>query len=313
MKLVWLPTSSLLSKSIEVIHCNQRVKSHLANTTFLPRSNRFDFKLTCKPEYEGNKVFKEQAAESKDIIEKAQKSLRECIGNVMDMELQGTILKLKNEYINGLLNLFECWVCYTKATDPDNVPPFNNHEGAEVLLQQYFHTKADDECFEYLYSNKNDFILGFIKPRIERISYLKNKNITPEELEKADNFKECVSLNVFGHIKKISSELLKKYNDNLNKDEAIQRTEALIRNRKSSTATEATANAIEKEDSIKAQNMMSLIDDRTTLAIKKMATNVSKLKPRNGTHNKYTPSSDPTTTSANVEHQDSTVKDQGIH
>ena len=66
-----------------------------------------------------------------------------------------------------MFNLLEYWVCYTKATNPDNLPPFNNQEGEEVSLQQYFYIKADDECFEYLHSNKNDFIQGFIKPRIE--------------------------------------------------------------------------------------------------------------------------------------------------
>lgn len=96
-------------------------------------------------------------------------------------------------------------------------------------------------------------------------------------------------------------------------DKAIQRIEALIRNRKSATATEATTYVIEREDSIKAQNMTSLINDRTTLAMRKISENTKKLKSRNGTHIKSTPLSDSNTPSVNAENQDFIIKDQSTH
>ena len=47
-------STTLISKSIEVLYCERRVDHHTANPTVHPPSIRFKFNLTCKAEYEEN-------------------------------------------------------------------------------------------------------------------------------------------------------------------------------------------------------------------------------------------------------------------
>ena len=68
---------------------------------------------------------------------------------------------------------------------PQTVPPFTNEEGAEVLLQMSFHN-ANDKIIEYLKTNKKTLIKDKIIPRVDRISYVFNADITEEKFEIAD-------------------------------------------------------------------------------------------------------------------------------
>ena len=94
--------------------------------------------------------------------------LRVCMIDVMEMELQGAINKHQKSFVEGLLELFSYWICYLKAYDPDNCPPFSSDEGAEVLLQMFFKGAAS-EIFEYLHRDKDTFIKNVIVPRANSI------------------------------------------------------------------------------------------------------------------------------------------------
>ena len=56
---------------------------------------------------------------------------------------------------------------------------------------------TDDKIFEYLKTNKKTFIEDKIILRANRISYATNADITEEQFEIAEKFKELVSKVVF--------------------------------------------------------------------------------------------------------------------
>ena len=130
--------TTLLSHAIEVHHCEWKVNYHNDNLSILPLPIRFKFKLTCKSEYEETQRFKTQAAQSAKIMSDCKEAQRNIMISVMEMEYEGAISKLKKKFVEGLIELFSYWICYYKACDPDNNPPFSNDEGAEILLQLYF-------------------------------------------------------------------------------------------------------------------------------------------------------------------------------
>ena len=78
--------TTLLSKLIKVLHCDQKVEYHLANSSFLPYSCRFNFELKYKVEYEDDSNIKTQQALAKNIFEKAKQDLREYIINVQKIK-----------------------------------------------------------------------------------------------------------------------------------------------------------------------------------------------------------------------------------
>ena len=126
---------------------------------------------------------------------------------------------------------------------------------------------VDPSFFEYHTSEKQAFIKQYINIRIEYISYVQNKNTTEEEFSITDKFKSTASDIVFPHSHEISTNLLNQFINNLNCEEEIQRTEALIENRKTSTATAATSAVIKKEVSMQPPNMVSLIDKWATIVV----------------------------------------------
>ena len=130
--------SVLLSKPIEVLHSAWRYKHRVYSPDFIPHTIKIKFKLTCKAEYEGSTLFKSHAKQAAKIIKETKQSLRGCMVSVMNMELECEILNLQKGFISELLKLLSYWVCYCRAIDPDNQPPFSNNKGAEELLHVFF-------------------------------------------------------------------------------------------------------------------------------------------------------------------------------
>ena len=126
----------------------------------------------------------------------------------MRIEKEGAIDKLQNIFMNGLIKLLEYMTNYYKFASPDLSPPFTNTEGAEVPLQKYFHN-ADNKIYEYLKTSKKNFIEDKIKPRIKIITYTSDANITDEQFETANKFKELVCDIIKPTIEKITITLLK--------------------------------------------------------------------------------------------------------
>ena len=169
--------TTLLSHAIEVRHCERKVNYHNENPAILPSPIRFKYKLACKPEYEDTSEFKTQATLSSNIMHKCKQDLRVCMIAVMEMELSGAINKHQKTFVEGLLELFSYWICYLKACDPENCPPFSNDKGAEVLLQMFF-KGAPSEIFEYLHSDKDSFLKKIIIPRADSIKYIHDEDLT---------------------------------------------------------------------------------------------------------------------------------------
>ena len=266
--------SKLLSRKIEVLHCERRVKYHDDNSSFLPGSIRgFKFNLTCKAEYEDTKEFKEQLTIANRLVMNTKQALRDCMVKVMELEDEGSKNKLHNMVVKGFNALFICWVNYLKFAHPDLAPPYNNDEGAEVMLAHYFNC-AEDEFFTYLHIEKRAFVKQHIDPRAERITYLSDAKTTDEQYEVADKFKELVCNKCFPSIKQLTIDLFATYTQKLNEQEAEKRTEALIKNRDTASITAATAEAIEKEQNVKPKHLVSLIEECAEEAI----TNAQKKK-----------------------------------
>ena len=122
--------------------------------------------------------------------------------------------------LNGSVEIFSSWICYSKATNPDKIPPFSNDEGAEVLLQHYFKT-APEALYEYLGTNEKTFIANHITPRSDRINYHENIELSETVLLTVDEFKSSISQSTFPHISDISFLLFDKYNARMNEEEAI--------------------------------------------------------------------------------------------
>ena len=113
--------TKLLSKAIDVRHCEKKVTFHNNNPAILPTPIKFKFKLTCKSNYEENSIFKVEAARSAIIMDETCQSLRECIVRVMEMEYSGAIINLQKCFIEGILELLSYWICYHKGCYPENV------------------------------------------------------------------------------------------------------------------------------------------------------------------------------------------------
>ena len=91
-------------------------------------------------------------------------------------------------------------------------------------------------------------------------------------------------------IEEITIDLLNDYVSKQNEKEDIRRTKALIKNKKTRNITSETATAINNEESINAPNMISLIDDRTNIAIERLIKTKAKANKKNplkgrGAHN----------------------------
>ena len=189
----------------------------------------------------------------------------------MKLELEGATEKLQDGFINGLLDLFECWAYYFRASNPDLMPIFNNEEVAESLLQQYIHS-ADNSIFEYIKIDKNVLIQTKIIPSLPRITYVNQDKISEEEFKIANEFKATAATTVFPRIQEISATLLKKNTNNLNIEVAIQRSEDLIKNRKTIKIHLEAAEAIEREESVKPKILIKLSNNhigKTILKTKK--------------------------------------------
>ena len=253
--------SFLLSRSIEFLHAYRRYKHHVNNPDVNPNFIHFTkFKLTCKAEYEDSTTFKSLAKQAANIIEEAKQSLRVRMVSIMKMELDGDILKLQTGFITELAKLLGYWVCYRRALDPDNQPPFSNAEGGEELLQDLF-KQAPSELFTYLHARKKTFLSELIAPHSEMIKYIHNDSLTEVQKTTASEFLKSAASIIFPCIPDVTYLLFDKYVVNQNIEVAISRTEAFISNNKSTSITAATATAIDKEESVKPKQLVSLIKD----------------------------------------------------
>ena len=93
---------------------------------------------------------------------------------------------------------------------------------------------------------------------------------------------------IFPVIKEITADLLEDYITNQNEREVIRRTKALIKNKKKGNITSETAKAIDNEESINTPKMISLIDDRTNIAIEKSTSKKEQANKRKQVKNKGT-------------------------
>ena len=253
--------SFLLSRSIEFLHAYRRYKHHVNNPDVNPNSIHFTkFKLTCKAEYEDSTTFKSLAKQAANIIEEAKQSIRVRMVSIMKMELDGDILKLQTGFITELAKLLGYWVCYRRALDPDNQPHFSNDEGGEELLQDLF-KQAPSELFTYLHARKKTFLSELIAPHSEMIKYIHNDSLTEVQKTTASEFLKSAASIIFPCIPDVTYLLFDKYVVNQNIKVAISRTEAFISNNKSTSITAATATAIDKEESVKPKQLVSLIKD----------------------------------------------------
>ena len=180
--------TKLLSKAIDVRHCEKKVTFYNNNPAILPTPIKFKFKLTCKSDYEENSIFKVEAARSAKIMDETRQSLRECIVRVMEMEYSGAIINLQKCFIEGILELLSYWICYHKGCYPEKCPPFSDDEGTEALLQMYFKS-APPEIFEYLGTDKTPFIEKMVSPCSKRIKYINDDDMTEDKITCAEEFK----------------------------------------------------------------------------------------------------------------------------
>ena len=109
------------------------------------------------------------------------------------------------------------------------------------MLAHYFNCVEDEFFWLSTHRKKRAFIEQHIVPRAERITYLTDANITNEQYDIADKFKELVSEQIFPSIKQFTIDLFDTYIQKLNEQEAEKRAEVLIKNRDTVSITATTA------------------------------------------------------------------------
>ena len=132
--------SSILSRKIELLHCEKRTKFHETTPTFMPSSVRgyMKFELTCKTEFQDNVEFTDLKKKANLIVEEAKLALRDTIVSVQRMEEKGTKELLIKEFVQGLLDIFELCSLYTRTSVKEVEPPFDDKDASELLLQRFF-------------------------------------------------------------------------------------------------------------------------------------------------------------------------------
>ena len=264
--------SSILSRKIEIIHCKKRTHFHESTPTFFPSSARFQFELSCKEEFKDNTEFIELKNKTNTIVEETKKALREAIISVQKIEEEGSKSLLRQEFINGLLDIFEMVSLYTRTATKDVSPPFDDQDSSEMLLQRFFynHCAENAHFYNYLHIDKK-YMLAIIKARQTKIKWTQDEenNPTTEEMDiLIDEFFRLATTKCFPIIEEITIELLDDYLKQLNEEEAVQKIEALQKNKATRSVTAEVATIIATEPSLDAAQMKNLIDDRISIAAK---------------------------------------------
>ena len=264
----------ILSRKIEIIHCEKRTRFHEKNPHFYPSSTRFEFKLTCKEEYANNEIFKEQKEKAKAIVEETKKSLRETILSVHKMEEEGSKTKFMEDFMKGTLDIFELYSCYTRTADKSIELPYDDNDASEILLISFFHdyctnlTLTNKNYFEFLHSSKID-IMRMIAIKKQKIPYFNREIRETEDITASNLFLTNARKDFFPLIDDVTIDLVNNYIKTQDKEEALQKTAALLSNKTSRSITIETSDALQNEPSINPKSMQELIDDRITLTLRK--------------------------------------------
>ena len=120
-----------------------------------------------------------------------------------------------------------------------------------------------------------------IKARQQKIKWLQDDlNNTTEEMDvKIDSFYTLAETQCFPIIEQITIDLLKHYLKQLNEEEAVQKIEALQKNKAARSITAEVASILTTEPSLNPIQMREFIDDRIQLASTKSSKNSSKTSP----------------------------------
>ena len=271
--------SSILSRKIEIIHFEKRTHFYESTPTFFPSSTRFQFELSCKEEFKDNNEFIALKEKAKNIVEETKKALRETIISVQKIEEEGSKTLLRQEFIKGLLDIFELCSLYTRTAVKEVSPPFDDKDSSELLLHRFFslHCANNAQFFNYLHIDKKDMLIT-IKTRQQKIKWLQDDhNNTTEEMDvKIDSFYTLAETQCFPIIEQITIDLLKHYLKQLNEEEAVQKIEALQKNKAARSITAEVASILTTEPSLNPIQMREFIDDRIQLASTKLSKNSSK-------------------------------------
>ena len=126
--------SLILSRKIEILHCEKRTHFHETTPNFFPSSTRFKFELSCKEEFKDNAEFIALKEKANEIVEGTKTSLSDTIISAKKIEEEGTKALLRVEFIQGLLDIFELCSVYTRTVFKEVSPPFDDKDSSELLL-----------------------------------------------------------------------------------------------------------------------------------------------------------------------------------
>ena len=107
--------SSILLRKIEIVHSEKRNHFHESTPTFFPSSTILQSELSCKDEFKDNVDFIAVKDKANNIVEETKKTLRETIIPVQNIEKEKIKSLLQQEFIKGLLDIFELCLLYTRT------------------------------------------------------------------------------------------------------------------------------------------------------------------------------------------------------
>ena len=147
-------TSHVLTK----IHLEKRETYMITNPNFLPKSIRFDFKLTSQLDLEGNKEMVVLCAKATMVMDEAKEKLRSIIREAQKLEVLATTEKLQTEFIKGLTGLFTYVTCYIRNKGQILEIPEKDTDGTDAITEYFIHhflQTVEGKKYERTYGNKS--------------------------------------------------------------------------------------------------------------------------------------------------------------
>ena len=253
----------ILSRKIEIIHCNKRTQFTERNPDFYPTSILFEFELTSKDEFVVHDEFKVLRDNARQTVLDMKNSLRKTISELQVLEETWTTHTLYKEFINGLIDIFELYSSFTRESSIDDIIPYDNIEASEILLKKFFYkfcSDSNDDMYTFLHIKRLDAI-KILNERKDKCPFLTSDNSDDAE-RKSDSFTEEAIDKIFPQIRIATIDLFNSYTQTMRVEEATAKTETLRKSKLKSSLAAEMAEIIAQEPSVDPKQLRALIDDR---------------------------------------------------
>ena len=255
----------LLYKTIGNLHNTQRKKHMENNPTFLPKSNRFGFKLIQKPALEGNTEYQELEKNTEEIMQRFKKELRSVIVATQLLEESADLKQHKLIFTKGLTELFSLCMCYQRRKCVNMEVPEDDEVAGKVICSYFMnHFIFKEECSllrAYLHLEPKSKETTTSQSTCFITAAEAERNDTTDKENRYKVVSNFISNSYLKYITEITVNLTERYKEERAEEEVVARTEALLENMNKSSATIETLNAIKAEKIVSPTTIGEMIED----------------------------------------------------